>query len=134
MEERKCTKCKEVKPITEFFVKEYSKSGKPLYCSICKKCHCEGEKQRHKKKMELIDSMKTPCVKCGEKRIRCISYHHLNPKEKDFTIAHLSKSNKEVIIEEIKKCVCLCLNCHHEFHYLEKKKGITFEEYLNLGE
>lgn len=33
--------------------------------------------------------------------------------------------------KEIDKCICLCANCHREFHYLEKQYGITIEEYLN---
>lgn len=134
MEKRKCSSCKEEKPLSEFFIKAHTKSGNPIYCSVCKKCHCEGEKERYRAKVDLMDSMKTPCLKCGESRIRCISYHHKNPKEKDFTIGQLRKSSKQVIVSEIKKCVCLCLNCHHEFHYLEKKEGITLEEYLNIGD
>lgn len=134
METRKCSKCKEEKELTEFFVKEHNKRGNPIYCSICKKCHCDGDKNRYQDKIKLIDSMKTPCLKCGESRIRCISFHHLDPKEKDFTIAQFRKTNKDVIVSEIKKCVCLCLNCHHEFHYLEKKYGISFDEYISLGE
>lgn len=131
METKKCSKCKEYKNVSEFFVNKYNKYGNPIYSSVCKKCHCEGEKNRYVEKMKLIDSMKTPCLKCGETRIRCICYHHLDPKGKDFTIAQLRKTNKDVIVNEIKKCICLCLNCHHEFHYLERKEGITIEKYIN---
>ena len=77
-----------------------------------------------------MDSKKTPCVKCGEDRIRCLSFHHICPDEKDFTIGKLRKSNLDVIEQEINKCICLCLNCHHEFHYLNDAYNITLDEYL----
>ena len=32
---------------------------------------------------------------------------------------------------ENKKCVCLCGNCHREFHYFEKHQGITIKDYLS---
>ena len=32
--------------------------------------------------------------------------------------------------EEMKKCIVLCANCHREFHYYEKTKGITLEQFL----
>lgn len=131
MKTKKCSMCKEYKNVSEFFVNKYNKFGNPIYSSVCKKCHCKREKDRYVEKMKLIDSLKTPCLKCGEKRIRCICYHHLDPKEKDFTIAQLRKTNKDVIVNEIKKCICLCLNCHHEFHYLERKEDITIEKYIN---
>ena len=36
------------------------------------------------------------------------------------------------VYEEIKKCICLCANCHREFHDLETKTGITIEEFLQM--
>ena len=36
------------------------------------------------------------------------------------------------VLEEIAKCITLCRNCHHEYHYFEKENGIKIEEYLVL--
>ena len=44
---------------------------------------------------------------------------------------HYTSLNEETL-NEIKKCVVLCANCHREWHYLkEKDANLTFEEYLN---
>ena len=60
-----------------------------------------------------------------------LDFHHINPEEKDNTIAYMIKSSSiEKLIEEVNKCKLLCANCHREFHYLEKENNITLQEYL----
>ena len=57
--------------------------------------------------------------------------HHLNPNEKTDIIAKMIKSSSvENIEQELKKCICLCANCHREFHYFEKENNLTIEDYL----
>jgi hypothetical protein len=63
--------------------------------------------ERYYEKQAFIDSHKTPCAKCGEDRIRCLSFHHKNPTEKEFTIGQIRKSSLVTIQQEIDKCVCL---------------------------
>ena len=41
-------------------------------------------------------------------------FHHLDPKEKDFNIA--LNLNYEECLEELKKCILICSNCHRELH------------------
>ena len=127
---KQCSICKEVKDESEFFVNHKNKNGSVNLSNKCKSCHSNEEMERYYKKQAFIDSNKKPCAKCGESRIRCISFHHINPREKEFTIGQLRKSSFDVIKSEIDKCVCLCLNCHHEFHYLNNAFGTTLDEYL----
>ena len=126
-----CNICGQLKDESEFHVRHRNKDGSINLRGECKACHSNNEMERYYKKQEFVDSQKTPCAKCGESRIRCLSFHHVNPKDKEFTIGKLLKSNLNVIKNEIDKCICLCLNCHHEFHYLNDTIGITLDEYLN---
>lgn len=128
---RRCSACKEEKDETEFFVKEIRSDGTKVLCSECKVCHAKRESERYYAKQAFIDSKKTPCAKCGEDRIRCITFHHKDPFTKDFTIGQIRKTNLKVFESEIDKCVCLCLNCHHEFHYLNSSDGVSLDEYLS---
>ena len=90
-------------------------------------------------RQRFLDSLKTPCVKCGEKRVYVIQFHHKDPELKCFSIGEGSKyhKSKEDVINEVNKCVCLCANCHKEYHYLYGMKPEhpveTLEEYLKRG-
>lgn len=72
-----------------------------------------------KKRDEFFNKYKYPCLKCGESHFECIVFHHVVPQTKSFSVAagQLGKHTKEEIETEIKKCVCLCENCHRKFHH-----------------
>ncbi len=81
---------------------------------------------RKKKRQEILKKRKFihdykithPCVSCGEKDCRCLSFHHRKSNQKRFML-HSSSArhyNMESIINEIKKCDVLCLNCHAKIH------------------
>ena len=73
------------------------------------------------------------CAKCGDNRGYVLDFHHINPEEKEETIARLTSNTSSLskVYDEIKKCIVLCANCHREFHYLEKQKeNFTLKDYL----
>lgn len=76
-------------------------------------------KDRYAIGKELVESLKTNCAKCNDNRKYIIDFHHINPKLKVFEVSKGStgRSHKK-IIEEANKCVCMCRNCHSEFHYI----------------
>jgi hypothetical protein len=58
------------------------------------------------------------CIVCQEATPECLSWHHLDPKEKDDGVPQLLNSfrSKERILKEMDKCVVLCENCHRKVH------------------
>lgn len=76
------------------------------------------------------------CEYCGYNRCyEALDFHHKDLKEKEFNIGHsFFKKGKEKILEEIKKCIVLCSNCHRELHFKEKQKTILKkrEDYLKI--
>lgn len=54
------------------------------------------------------------CVSCGEDNYLVLDFHHVDDKNKNFSICDGVHNGfkKEIILEEIKKCVLLCVNCH----------------------
>lgn len=93
-------------------------------------------KERGMDKKRKVDTYKTPCAKCGESRLYVIDFHHIDPSTKSFTIGDSYRGNDERIVSEVSKCVCLCSNCHREFHYLygvvPKDPVNELEKYLGI--
>ena len=82
----------------------------------------------------ILDKLTKPCIKCGEDRVWLIQFHHVNPEEKLLQI-HAAKTIASAT-EEAKKCVCLCANCHNEYHYFFGKRNMvnpseTLRQYLS---
>ena len=56
------------------------------------------------------------CIRCGyDECLKAFEFHHVDPSKKDFTISNDHFRLKDAI-EESKKCILLCSNCHKEFH------------------
>lgn len=78
--------------------------------------------KRQLKRNELLTKWRKPCQKCGEQRLYLIQFHHIDPTTKEFNVSTSAGNKKtEIVEEEVKKCVCLCSNCHDEFHYFYGK-------------
>lgn len=125
-----CSKCGEKKTLEEFHKNGFNSKGEQKYRGYCKTCANNLEKQRYLKKKDFLDNQKTKCEKCGEDRVYVLDFHHKDGEEKQFTIGQYKKGSLEIIQNEINKCVCLCANCHREFHFLQRENQISLEEYL----
>lgn len=71
---------------------------------------------RRRKKQELVKYKGGKCSECGyDKCLSALEFHHLNPKEKDFTVSGKSWG-VEKLKKEVDKCILVCANCHIELH------------------
>ena len=154
-----CNRCGIDKPMSEFYPEKNSKSGIRKICKECTKKrvseryeqnkeqileyhkryhtkHRDSQRALYKEYYDKIQSLKTPCAKCGETRKYVLDFHHIDPKEKSFNInKKTSKSDFSIIENEVKKCICLCRNCHMEYHFFyglnPDDPRETLNEYLN---
>lgn len=72
---------------------------------------------RKRTKQRMIDSFGGKCGICSyDKCNRALEFHHLDPKTKLFRLSRNTrvKNSWEQIVIELRKCVCLCSNCHVE--------------------
>lgn len=99
------------------------------------------ERAKLDKRYEFLEKegLLTDCIICGfpkEKR-NAIHFHHIDPKEKDTTIGlmiqRIKKYPDEVLIKEVKKCVCMCANCHMLYHGGDEEIIKKFNEVINNG-
>jgi len=102
--------------------KEYYEKNKEHKLKYSREYYEENKEAQLKKRKEyredrkaFIDQYRKPCVVCGEDDPIVIDFHHIDPKEKSFTIGRGGYS-KEKVKEEIDKCACLCANCHRRVH------------------
>lgn len=130
LETKICSKCGIEKPITEYHKNGFNSRGEQKYRGYCKTCANARETERYWEKRNFIDAQRTECAKCGETRTYVLDFHHRDQEEKEFTIGKLKKGSTNTIQKEIDKCICLCANCHREFHHLERVSQISLDEYL----
>ena len=74
---------------------------------------------RRRTKQRMIDSMGGECQICSYSKCgTALAFHHLDPDEKDFGFGDVRANIKSwvKIVEELRKCILLCHNCHSEIH------------------
>jgi len=97
-----------------------SRSCKNLDTNNRHQSYIAQQRRGRDRKIELIELKGARCEYCGYSRnYAALQLHHPNPAEKDFQLDIRSLSNRRwaVVLEEAKKCILLCANCHAEEHY-----------------
>jgi hypothetical protein len=83
----------------------------------CKACRCARvNKWRKDSKVKLKESFGGKCEICGYARcLQALDFHHVFPEDKEFGISDSGSTwAYEKMVQEAKKCVLLCGNCHTE--------------------
>ena len=144
METQKCSICKKQFPATLEYFGKHGTRGLDTYCKDCRHERTRQYYYNNKEKMksqsrtwkkiqrQKINEYKNSlnCLKCGESRNWLLDFHHKDPNQKDFQISQGEGYGWEKVKKEIEKCIPLCSNCHRDFHYQEKEKQITIQQYL----
>lgn len=130
MKTKTCSTCGRSLTIDNFYKCGKTKYGDQRYANECIGCRKEREKKRYNDLYLKLMESKRKCVHCGNNKWYLLEYHHRDPSKKEFTISHWRKRSREKLLKEIKECDALCKNCHAEFHFLNRKYGISYSEYL----
>lgn len=70
-----------------------------------------------RKKQRLVNSLGGKCCICGYDRcLSALEFHHTDPSKKDFNISSNAHLAFEKSLNEVKKCILVCANCHREIH------------------
>lgn len=120
---RTCSKCGAEKQYTFEFFRVKNKTNQ------CRSCDSERViEQQKERKLRWLEYKGGKCVKCGyNKSVRSLHFHHINPKEKDFTLCQYRCRSWEQIKAELDKCEILCANCHGELHEEMNNKSKIYE-------
>ena len=137
-----CKDCRQQLPLTMYYKQGNAYSP---YCKACagirrhKKYEEHSQKQIEQAKKlheQKITSRKDICVICGEFRPWVLDFHHVDPSQKDFDISATTGHAEGEIDAEAAKCVCICSNCHRDFHHQygknPKQPKAAWDEYYKL--
>lgn len=86
-----------------------------------------------KKKQRLVNALGGKCCLCGyNKCLSALQFHHTDPNQKDFAISDNAHMAFEKALEEAKKCILVCANCHREIHagLIETLPATSYNEEL----
>lgn len=83
-------------------------------------------------KQRMVAAMGGKCQCCGYNRcMGSLDFHHINPEEKEMALGSITANPKEwgVIVNELRKCILICRNCHGELHYGEREMPETYARF-----
>ena len=123
MVDKCCTVCKLSKPLESFRARSDVKNGRR---SECKACQVEAIRTiQEKKRIEAKHFLGGACQTCGYNRcLNALDFHHVGDKEHTISKMYLNQPLSK-ILQEVKKCMLLCANCHREHHAVHKPKNAT---------
>lgn len=126
---KRCHRCGQTKPLSEFHVNRHRADGVQTYC---KPCQAEIDRARYqaaltagipwkrsnpgiKSTYRWMVSLKTgkPCTDCG--RVfppAAMQWDHLPGHKKLADVSSLRDRPRDVILAEVAKCELVCVNCH----------------------
>lgn len=97
---------------------------------------------RQNTKQRIVDSMGGKCVCCGYNECNAaLELHHINPTDKKLSFGGIRGSpvSWARIVDELRKCILVCSNCHKAIEASKKeipKEYCKFDEsyskYINL--
>lgn len=128
---KKCSTCKNEKPLEDFSLKSKAKGTR---MAICKECHRDYAKKHYSnnktyyldkskrsgktyyernKKFIIEHLQNNPCVDCGEKDLDVLEFDHRElVGSKGLRINSFLKGSLEALMKELDKCDVRCSNCH----------------------
>lgn len=131
---KKCSLCLRGKAESEFNVNRSKSDGLQPLCRACQKKLSrtyyqenkdrlrtqisESKKKRIKESTERIHQIKLErgCFFCIESEPVTLDFHHLDRRDKEFTIGRSREVLWERLVIEIQKCLLVCANCHRKIH------------------
>ena len=141
MKMKRCSHCRQIKKVSEFYPKSANRDG---YHSYCKVCHNEYTKEYYQKNKDrrcelmrksrarrneehtylLIEKKdKKPCSDCGKRYPWYVmDFDHVRGK-KLFVMSTAGTRSKESVLKEIAKCDLVCSNCHRARTYRRRHHG-----------
>jgi len=137
---KKCSKCKDVKSIDDFNIKNGNKKQ-----SFCRECQSQYHKEYYEKNKEKYRAknqrlriqskrryyqwlLKQSCVDCGETDPILLDADHVGVKTSSLCRLVNSFASWDRIKKELKQCQIRCVSCHRK----KTAKDFGWYKWLNI--
>lgn len=103
--------------------REYQREYKRRWYRLNKAAHIRYVRNRDGRMQEWFREYKKTlaCEVCGENHPACLDFHHVDPREKKFSVStRHDRPSMKALLAEIAKCRVLCSNCHRKEHWEER--------------
>ncbi len=98
-----CLRCKQSKPLRDFYAKPRKSGGYVCYCKPCFNAYTTERFRRRKK--QAVTYLGGQCANCGGVFAYYVyDFHHLDPAQKDVQFTVLRRRSWEAITRELDKC------------------------------
>jgi hypothetical protein len=92
-------------------------------------------RRKQKIKRLLVEEAGGCCAVCGyDRTVVNLHFHHVNPAEKSFGLSMHTTKSLATYLEELRKCVLVCANCHGEIEaglLVSPPAGSAYEDVPN---
>lgn len=104
-----CQHCGETNP-SKFY---------PRMKSNCKDCHNKHTWLRMESNVQYAKALYgNKCSICGyNKCTAALDFHHVDPSTKDPNFKRSRGWSRDRLLQELKRCILVCANCHREIHF-----------------
>lgn len=129
---KRCGRCKQSRPLTEFNRRRASRDGLHSICRDCNRAKARAyyslnreahirrivaaKGERRGRALELVARylLAHPCLDCGEADIRVLDFDHRDGSDKATEVMRLAQDGHALkrVAAEIAKCDVRCRNCH----------------------
>lgn len=136
-----CLKCSPPKSGIGYLIRKLNTATKVRECKTCPVCNkdfnwtknnvcsgCRNALQRWEKRQRAVKLLGGRCKTCGASDPDILTFHHRNPKNKEFSLCSAWNNNWADIKKEIKKCDLLCGSCHLKLHAVKNQRRFRMVE------
>lgn len=138
---KRCCRCSEEKPLTEFNKSARYRDGRQTHCRACAALYYQGNRDRHNAGVKVRNTrvrrenaqlawnylVDHPCVDCGETNPIVLDFDHVRGKKhRNISEMICQTYSWTTIMEEISKCVVRCANCHR------RRTAVQFAWYAHV--
>lgn len=87
---------------------------------------------RKRLKTKIVEAMGGKCQCCNyDKCNAALELHHVDPTQKDIPFGRIYANHHawNTVVEELRKCILVCANCHREIHNDNRTLPQTYHEF-----